>query len=302
MSKGLFELKTALWPKGKRWLIRLLILLAILLLIKSIHASNFTFRVTHHTVESPNIPNAFNEFKIAQISDLHGKLYGEDGSGLTAAIEEEKPDIVVVTGDLLSRSAADTFPMLNALAHVSTRYPTYYILGNHEREWLAEQTTARLSTFYEQLRQIHVTILANRTVPIIREGKRIMLAGLQEDMDFYRQDSAHTTLPTAHYLGPKTEYYTVLLAHNPLYWPSYISWGADLTLSGHIHGGGIRLPLVGGVFSPEMGFAPKYDRGLYREKDKMMVVSAGLANSGTPFRLFNPQELVIIELKSQSIH
>lgn len=92
------------------------------------------------------------------------------------------------------------------------------------------------------------------------------------------------------------------MAHNPEYWPDYLTWGADLTLSGHLHGGMVRLPFLGGLFTPEGGLMPGYDKGLYKQGNQAMVVSAGLGVFVFPWRWMNPPDLVFIDLQSQSIH
>ena len=99
-------------------------------------------------------------------------------------------------------------------------------------------------------------------------------------------------------LGESPEQFNILLAHNPAYFKEYVSWGADLILSGHVHGGVIRIPFFGGVFSPEKIFFPEYDAGLFESRDSIMVVNRGLGYSKVNLRLFNRPEISFIELKS----
>ncbi|MGE9994060.1 metallophosphoesterase [Peptoniphilaceae bacterium SGI.137] len=259
--------------------------------------SNLTYRVARYQVESAAIPNAFNGYKILQISDVHGRIFGKDGESLTKTVEEEQPNMVVITGDLLSRNSKNSQEMTESLKQIAKEFPVYYIRGNHEM-W-RDLHIPDQDQFYEQLRSIGVTVMSNEVMPILFGGSRVFLAGLQEPLSSYNEG---TDFDMTDLLGKKPEGYTVLLAHNPLLWEKYREWGAELTISGHVHGGVVRLPLIGGIFSPDKTFFPKYDRGLYQENQKAMVVSAGLGKSAIPFRFLNPLEVVVITLRSQSIH
>lgn len=284
-----------------KWIVVALLLVLVLVVTYGFYDSNFTWETTQISVKSPNIPNSFNGFKIAVVSDLHAKDYGEDNKELSDAILAEKPDMVVITGDLIDKDTTDDQPVLRFVSTFAHEIPTYFISGNHEqhRAMLAGESTPDIWT---ELQNIGVTVLENKTVTIRRLGDKIALTGLREDYELYREKAEDVTLPVETFAGPAdADTYQILLAHNPLYWKDYIEWGADLTISGHVHGGGIWLPGLGGIFSPEVSLFPKYQRGLYTDSGSQMVVSAGLGNSGTPFRLFNTPELVIVTLKSLNV-
>lgn len=131
-------------------------------------------------------------------------------------------------------------------------------------------------------------------------GDTVNLIGLWYKLDYYHRFTGHyrpvtqETLYTI--LGDAPQGYNILLAHNPNYFPVYARWGADLTFSGHIHGGMIRLPLVGGLLSPETLLFPKYDGGSYQIEDKTMILSRGLGRGSMGLRLFNPPEIVTVIL------
>ena len=95
---------------------------------------------------------------------------------------------------------------------------------------------------------------------------------------------------------PEEGRYNILLAHNPVYFEGYALWGADLTLSGHLHGGLMRLPLIGGVISPQVKLFPKYDCGLYEKYGRKLLVTAGLGSHSIAFRINNPAEFMLVEL------
>lgn len=275
----------------------------LMLLFISYYRSNVRFVVTEAVVQSRKIPAAFEGFRIVQMSDLHSKLYGKEGESLRLEIEAQKPDIVVITGDLVDASTKDIAPVIRFLSTFSRNIPTYYVYGNHEMRRSMAEGEIRDRQMEGALERAGVHILDNEIIPIQRLGSKIYLAGLCEDYRYYQSSAKELHLPVSHYLGHCPEDgYLILLAHNPFYWMDYGEWGADLTLSGHVHGGGWRLPFVGGVFSPDVGLFPKYDKGLYTQKERVLFVSTGLGNSGTPFRLFNPPELCVIHLESLSIH
>lgn len=274
---------------------RMLLLGLILFLLLSLYLSNSRLTTSYYQVASPSMPNAFNGYKIAQISDVHGSDLSQD---LLEHLQEEEPNIVLVTGDMISQDQEDWAKEIEILDAIAQEFTTYYILGNHEM-WM-ENT--RQKAYLSNLENTNLIVLRNRTIPVLHQGSRIYIAGLEEDEAFYSVKASQTAMPVEHFLGPKQDEFTILFAHNPLYWQDYLNWGAELTISGHMHGGAIRIPGIGGVFSPEGNFFPEYDKGVYTEEGRSLVVSGGIGNSGIPFRLFNPPELVIIELQSQSIH
>ncbi|MDD7592852.1 MAG: metallophosphoesterase [Peptoniphilaceae bacterium] len=273
-----------------------LFLIALLLLL-SFYRSNMIFKTTTYTVESPFLSNAFNGYRIAQISDLHGHVFGDAGEDLLTALDAASPNLVVITGDAISRSEKHPEETAKVLQAVASRYPTYYIRGNHELH--RDEVEPEQSRFYDALREAGVIVLENESVPILYREAQINLVGLKEPLDAYE---TNTPPDVKALLGEKPDGFTILLAHNPLWLERYVDWGADLVISGHVHGGMVRLPFVGGVFSPDVSFFPRYDRGVYQMGQTKMVVSTGMGGSGFPFRLFNDQELVVITLSSQSIH
>lgn len=293
-KKSLFS---DLMVKWHRVILLVLSALVILGLLFSFYRSNMTFKTTEYTVASPYLPNAFNNYRIAQISDLHNNVFGKNGSKLQEAIEEANPNIVVLTGDIISRRTQNTDAVIEELKPIAEKYPTYYIRGNHEL--YRDQNMENAEAFYKALDAIGVVRLENRTVTLLHREATIHLAGLTEPLGCYEYSSPPKM---EELLGKKSDGYTVLLAHNPLPFQTYVDWGADLILSGHVHGGVIRLPFIGGVLSPERSFFPAYSKGVYQSGKQSMVVSVGMGGTKFPFRLFNDQELVIITLTSQSIH
>lgn len=280
--------------KRRRMLKKIAMVLGVFLFIFwfEIIRSNRSFEVKEYELSFDNLPEEFEDFTIVQISDLHSHVFGENNEPLIEKIREIKPDIIAVTGDLIDRHDEDFDQEFHLLKVLSAEFPTYYIRGNHEKD----RDDASIARWNKMLDQTKVINLNNRTLPINRLGKNIWITGLDEDLKYYFKKSDRTQLVINDYVGPG-EGFNLLLAHNPLYFEDYIYWGADLTLSGHVHGGMIRLPFVGGVFSPEGRLFPKYDAGPYEQEGSIVLVSKGLGASGIPYRMFNKAELTVVKLK-----
>ena len=238
--------------------------------------------------------------KTVFLTDLHNKQYGKENHVLLEAIREARPDLILIAGDILTaQPGASMEPALDFLKKLAEEYPVFYANGNHDhRLKLYPDVYGDMARRYgEALGKLGIEPLANAHVLLPEYGLAVYGAEIHED--FYRRFSL-TKMP-AEYLTETLgqafrEQYTVLLAHNPDYFPEYAAWGADLTLSGHIHGGMARVPFWGkGVISPSWHVFPKYDGGIFQEGKSVMVLSRGLGNHTVPVRLFNPAELWVVE-------
>ncbi len=250
-------------------------------------------KTTEYTVCSDRLPERFGGCRIAMLSDLHDTVYGEDNNKLFELINSKQPDIVIIAGDLVTaKSGRDFSPAFNLLKKLATLYPVYYALGNHEQRSYDE-----VKVYLQKVKEIpEVKLLDNETV-IAECGIRI--AGLSLPVRFYKKAKKVTVKVSdiSEQIGTKNNVYTVLIAHNPIFFKAYADWGAELVLSGHLHGGIVRLPFIGGLVSPQVSFFPKYDKGMFTDKESTLIVSAGLGKHTIPIRLWNPAELVIIDLK-----
>ena len=262
-------------------------------------------RFYHYEIVNSKIPEAFEGFRILHLSDLHSKSYGNDGEYLVEACEEFNPDIIVFTGDLFSRSEniftiKRQVPMMKKLNQLA---PLYYVWGNHEAD---VPDKARLMN--SRLSEEGITILRNEKVRIYSGESFIELYGLELDESCYKnaeggyKDLTPVTQDMLRELlgEPDPANFNVLLAHTPMPFAEYASWGADFTMSGHCHGGMIRLPGGIGLLSPERKFFPKYTKGLYLcETDSgksVMEVSAGLGK----LRINNPEMVSMCILRRHS--
>lgn len=256
-------------------------------------------RTTTYQISSPKIPDTFHHFRIAHLSDLHGAVYGKNQKILLDTIKRAKPNIIVMTGDMADSTANAIEIALSVCKQLRTCYPIYYIIGNHE------QTLKQTDYQYllNKLRSIGVILLENSYCKIIKGNASILLYGLRTPYIYYNdilrehQRGIYLSVTMMKKLlgTPPKDKYCILLAHHPLYFPSYHNWGADLTLSGHMHGGIIRLPKLRGLFSPDLSFFPKYDWGHFEEEGKHMIISSGLGNHFL-VRIMNPPEVVIVDL------
>lgn len=244
-----------------------------------------------------NLPNAFNNMKIIQISDIHHRKFGENQKRILKRVKREMPDIIVITGDLISRDMRDFSETGNFCKDLSKVAPVLFSMGNHELD-LPDKVR---STYVETLKNAGVHVLFNSSYPLRKDDEVIYFIGASLDISVYH-DENHSYSDLNPYSLKELETdigtyngFTVLLAHNPLIFDVYAAWNADLILSGHVHGGVIRLPLIGGLLSPERKFFPAYTRGLYQMNSSKLYVSAGIGK----LRLFNPSEINLITLLSK---
>ncbi len=252
--------------------------------------ANSSPAATQVTVASGALPEAFEGFKIAHVSDLHSAVFGRKNEKLLSLIRAAKPDIIAITGDLIDSRHTDIDSALAFVEAAAEIAPVYYVTGNHESRLDFDEIEPRLIA-------AGARVLRNEAEDIGRGGERIRLAGI-DDPSFIRTGGTAEERAAAELeqLGDGGGTFTVLLAHRPELVEVYAGYGAGLVLSGHAHGGQVRLPLLGGLYAPGQGLLPEYDSGLYSLGETQMVVSRGLGNSVAPLRVNNRPELVIVTL------
>ena len=257
---------------------------------------NVTVGVTHYSVTGKQLPDSFDGFKIAVVSDLHNARFGRDNSQIVRKIEEEHPDIIAITGDLVDANRTDMETAIALVHKLMQLAPCYYVTGNHEA-WIGKQ----FSVLEEMLLAENVQILHDEVIRLERDGQTIQLAGL-DDPDFTERDTVvqQSLLQTKRNQMNLSKEYCILLSHRPETFEAYVEENIDLVLSGHAHGGQFRLPFIGGIVAPDQGLFPKYTAGEYIRNNTTMIVSRGVGNSIIPVRFNNRPEIVVIELKSGS--
>lgn len=277
----------------KKKVVRMIALLVFVVLAIWTVWGNTALELNIHTISSPTLPKAFHGFRIAQISDLHNAELGDQNEKLLAMLKAASPDIIAMTGDLIDSRRTDMDIALNFAAEAVKIAPCYYVTGNHEGR-IAEYSRLR-----DGLEAVGVTVLDDQRLELTRSGQTITLIGVN-DPSFHADaasDDAAIMQATLQTLAKPEDTYTILLSHRPELLDVYAAADIDLVLSGHAHGGQIRLPLIGGLIAPNQGLFPKYDAGLYCRGTTNQFVSRGIGNSLFPLRFNNRPEVVLIVLK-----
>lgn len=262
-----------------------------------------TFRTKKYEIVSSKIKEG--EIKFAFLTDLHGLEFGENNRDLLRAVREFSPDAVLCTGDMLVRSEPDTLKTAEMLLkNLAEEYPVYLSLGNHEYKLLVSEIYENMRETYKtyelELEEGGVHILHNQHMELTVKENRISVYGLELPLDYY--DKVFSQKLTAEeitgFLGERREEFSILLAHSPRYGNAYFSWGADLILSGHYHGGVVRFGENTGLVSSHLRIFPPFCCGEFKRGEQHMIVSAGLGEHTVPVRFHNPRELVCITVKS----
>ncbi len=241
------------------------------------------------------LPNVTKPCRFVFISDLHNKVYGSKNDRLINAIRDINPDFIISAGDLVtSKVKEDMTPAIDLVNELSRDYHIYYGLGNHETKMRVRRDEFRdkYDVLEKSIESPNVTILENECV--ILPEYNIALTGLELDLKYFahfrirgmEEDYLESAIGSA-----KRGRCNILIAHNPDYFKEYAGWGADLVLSGHVHGGIMRLPVIGGVIAPSYRIFPKYDGGIFKEKNSTMLLGRGIGSHTIPFRFFNPAQL-----------
>lgn len=258
-----------------------------------------SFRVKHYEIKSEKICS--KSIRVVFLSDLHLTEHGVGNQKLLMKIDELRPDVVLIGGDMVvGKEEHPTDVAESLIAALAKKYPVYCALGNHEQRM--KKRIHRFGQMYQayvdKLISSGAHVLDNDCEEFVLGEDVICIYGLSLPLNNYKRFARHeladNTLDV--YLGKiDKKKFNILLAHHPRFAKSYFSWGADLTLSGHIHGGVMRLGKKA-VISPDFQIFPKYGYGHFIEKEKHMLISGGLGEHTIPFRIFNPKELLCIDI------
>lgn len=230
------------------------------------------------------------------MSDLHSKKFGENQEVLIEKVKSLNPDIIAITGDLIDSKRYDAEASLKVVKELVKHYPVYFVTGNHEL-W-----SGRYDSLEKELKRYNVTVLRNEHERIQKEGQEICLLGIDDPAFTAKNNDENEEMSTVKNEIVKVknavdqDEYKVLLSHRPELLQVYAEQQIDLVLTGHAHGGQVRLPFIGGLVAPNQGILPKYTAGSYKEQGTSMIVSRGLGNSIIPQRIFNRPEIVVVQL------
>lgn len=271
-----------------------LILICLVLFVIQLYVDNNVIEVSNYEVSFENLPKEFDGIVILHISDLHSKKFGRDNAQLYSKIKEINPDYIMLTGDMVNASDTNFDVFYDLAQEIGSEYETYFIVGNHELALSNKDYNAIVKTITD----FGIKILDNETTTLTKNGQTINLHGMWFNSKYYFSDDFNIDT-MENIMGTDNGGFDILLTHNPKYIDVYADWGAEITLTGHVHGGMVRLPILGGIFSPERTLFPKYDEGIYATDSNYMLVSRGLGRGMTGFRLFNKPELSVIVLKTK---
>ena len=277
--------------KKKAWRVYLL-LLGFLVLFGFVAADYELKTVFYevHTQKPKEKSSQQNSIRIALLTDLHSCKYGENEKELLDAIDVQKPDIILLGGDIFDEKIPHDNSLI-VVGYVAEKYPTFYVTGNHEF------STGNARKIKRMVTERKAIVLDGQCCVAEIRSEKINICGIDDPIGVGREKMVAQLESVVN--GADKNLFTVLLAHRPELINLYLRYDVDLILSGHSHGGQWRIPgLINGIYAPSEGIFPKYAGGEYSFDRKTMIVSRGLAKETTIVpRLFNPPELVIVDLK-----
>lgn len=268
--------------------------------------------IKEYTLTFTNLPASFDGCRLGFMADFHNDIIGEKNKDILEAIKREHYDYLLCAGDMIVGSDNGHFAFENAVSFLTSladELPVYYSLGNHEermRKFLSaakdysilDEYKNRISDISEHINHF-VMLLDNENCIIKRGQDKITITGFSLPIDYYKRWWNRKTLMVGamREAVQRVDGFRILLAHNPIFFQTYNAFGSDLVLSGHLHGGLMVIPFLGGVISPEYTLFPKYDFGYFQESKSQMIVSRGLGAHTLPIRINNRPEIVSITLK-----
>ena len=254
-------------------------------------AGNFTVGLTELSICSEKLPAAFEGFRIALVTDLHNRVFGPDNDWLIGQLENARPDLIALSGDIADEDS-DLDVLSALLPRLSAIAPCVYVTGNHE--WRMKDREA----WFSLLEKSGVTYLSNRFARLVRGESEIILAGVDDTKGPRDQKTPGKLLREVRAAAPDA--YVVVLCHRNDQLENLANLGADLVLSGHAHGGVVRLPIFGAVFGTHYELFPEDTEGVITRGEACMVVSRGLGGSRRlPVRIANRPEIPVITLHSK---
>jgi len=256
-----------------------------------------SFRTVRYRLALPGL----GDKRLLFVTDYHEAVGGKLNPALLKAAKRIRPDAILIGGDMVNGKSPneDVRPateLINGLADIA---PVVHALGNHECRFRSSESPDGYDwNGYMAGLDKRVVFVENESVVLRLGDKPVRIYGLNVDKDFYvRKGKTLKKEDVDEYLGERdTSMPSILLAHDPSWFDAYTDWGAGLTLSGHYHGGVIRLPVIGGVINPKYHLFPKYDYGIYEKNGSSMLVGSGLGQHTIPVRWFNTPELVVVDL------
>ncbi len=269
---------------------RLLALLALFALAAGfVYWQNITLQVEPVELFFESLPPQFDGLRVAELSDLHGRSFGKNNVRLLRTLQKARPDMICICGDLFDEKTNLTMlePLLTGLTDIA---PVYYVTGNHE--WQVKN----LREILQKMCAWGVTVLENEGRVLSRGGAEMVVAGVHDPCGPY--DMKTPAALVRELRSAQGNDFILMLSHRNDELAMWSQLGVQLVLSGHCHGGVVRLPFVGGVFGTRRELFPEYDAGVYRQDGTTLFVSRGLGYTNVHFRLFNRPHVPIMILRS----
>ncbi len=251
--------------------------------------NNQNVYLTEYEYANENLPAAFDGYRIAVIADIHNSVYADKFIEL---LEQAKPDAVLFAGDMIQKPDESLNNVLKIIHALPNDMRIYGIFGNHE----ASNGYIKRKKISDSLREAGVTMLINSYDNITKDGETIRIIGIEDVPDEFIDDEELQKIRKTINSNVLKDSFNILAYHRADMYPQISDLPIDLILSGHMHGGIIRLPFVGGVIGKQGNLFPKYTSGVYKETSAAMIVSRGCDFNPDKARLFNPPEVVLITL------
>lgn len=281
-------------------IIKILVIIFFILILAclaSIWVSYNWLTVTHFTVRSSKISEPF---RIVLVSDLHEHQFGRDNEKLAEKIREQSPDLIIIDGDMINGDSENADTAVELVRALKETAPVYYSFGNHEYSYME----AGHEDLTEELEAAGAVVLNYQSIDIDVKGNPVRLGGLYEygfETGMQSEEENERAIPYLEEYAD-TDRYLIMCAHRPesFYpWDMADQWGIDLVLSGHLHGGQVIIPGVGGLYNSLDGFFPKFDYGQYKLGDSDMVITRGLGSNPKMLPRFNnPPEIAVVEVRN----
>lgn len=288
------------------YIIGFVVIVAAIYVIAEIWKETHEFKVVNYQIQSKKLRKQSRPLKVVFLSDLHNHEYGEKNKLLLEAIRNGKPDYILIGGDMLigRKKHYDFQEALEFVKQLPQIAPVYYANGNHEERMhlLPEYYGESYVEYKSALEASGINWLENDSVILPWEQEKVRVYGVELPLECYMRKEKHylEEAELVEQIGTAdASNFNLLMAHHPSFAPVYEKWGADLTVSGHMHGGIARLPILGGVLSPQFGIFPKYSGGFYEVGASKIVVSKGLGTHTVHIRFWNPAELIFLEINGE---
>ena len=285
-----------------KWALVIIVLLLISIMVgRNIYQSKYSLDYSSYQISSDKINTPV---RILQLTDLHNSEFGENNQELIDRVASQSPDLILITGDLMNSDETRTDIAINLISSLCDIAPLYISLGNHEIEY---QDNFNID-IVELYQAVGAEVLECQYEDITVNGQQLRLGGIYGyclPAKYLETDEADPEECAFLTDFQNTDLYTVLMCHIPVCWminDGLEEWDVDCVLSGHLHGGQVVLPLIGGVYAPDMGWFPGRLKGIFSSEtgNKVLVLSSGLGNTENIPRFNNIPEIVVVDLVPQS--